>query len=91
VAEIGGRIAGFSAGDPRDGSIWALFVDPAQQGMGLGPALLDKACEDLKAQGHTILRLTTDPGTRAARLYERLGWTRGEVSADGEIEFVLNA
>jgi ribosomal protein S18 acetylase RimI-like enzyme len=89
LAEIGGSIAGFSAGDPRDGSIWALFVDPAQQGMGLGPALLAKACEDLTARGHTTLRLSTDPGTRAARLYERLGWTKGDVSADGEIAFVL--
>ena len=89
LAEIGGRIAGFSAGDPRDGSIWALFVDPTQQGIGLGPVLLDKACEDLKVSGHTTLRLSTDPGTRAARLYERLGWTRGDVSADGEIAFVL--
>ena len=89
LAEVEGRIAGFSAGDPRDGTIWALFVDPAQQGIGLGPALLDMACKDLKARGHTVLRLSTDPGTRAARLYERLGWIKGEVSADGEIAFVL--
>jgi GNAT superfamily N-acetyltransferase len=35
-----GVIKGFSAGDPRDGSIFALFVDPAFEGHGIGQALI---------------------------------------------------
>src|SRR5882762_3126406 len=36
VWKDGGLIQGMSAGDPRDGSIWALFVDPAHEGRGIG-------------------------------------------------------
>jgi GNAT superfamily N-acetyltransferase len=89
LAEVDGRVAGFSAGDPRDGTIWALFVDPAEEGMGLGAVLLGKACEDLSDEGHATLRLSTEPGTKAARLYGRLGWREAGLSADGEMQFVL--
>ena len=40
VWEDDGVIKGLSAGDPRDGSIWALFVDPAFEGRGIGQALI---------------------------------------------------
>lgn len=36
VWEGAAGIQGLSAGDPRDGSIWALFVDPAFEGVGVG-------------------------------------------------------
>ena len=39
-----GQIHGFSAGDPRDGTIFALFVDPDREGRGIGQALLALAC-----------------------------------------------
>lgn len=89
LAEADGRIAGFSAGDPRDGTIWALFVDPRFEGRGLGAILLQRVCDDLKADGHAVLRLSTDPGTRAARLYGRLGWDAQGLLPDGEMAFRL--
>jgi len=61
VAEIDGRVAGFSASDPRDATIWALFVDPDFEGRGLGSMLLAQACADLVADGHRRASLTTDP------------------------------
>jgi GNAT superfamily N-acetyltransferase len=87
VVEVDGRVAGFSASDARDGSIWALFVDPGSQGAGLGRLLLDKACLDLKADGHLTARLTTNPGTIADRLYRRLGWADCGIGPDGEVRF----
>ena len=42
---------GFSPGDPRDGSIWALFVDPADEGRGIGRALLALACDTVRVAG----------------------------------------
>lgn len=90
LAEIGGQVAGFAAGDPRDGSIWALFVDPEFEGQGLGAQLLGRVCDDLRADGHKLLRLGTDPGTKAARLYARLGWQVNGVLPDGELEFLLS-
>ena len=89
LGEIDGQVAGFAAGDPRDGTIWALFVDPAQEGAGLGRLLLARVCANLRADGHAVLRLTTDPGTRAARLYRRLGWQEQGLLRDGEMAFLL--
>jgi ribosomal protein S18 acetylase RimI-like enzyme len=83
-----GDISGFSAADPRNGYIWALFVDNAAAGRGIGRALLDRACETLKDAGFTRIWLTTDPGTRAERFYRRAGWQLiGE--QDNELLFEL--
>jgi ribosomal protein S18 acetylase RimI-like enzyme len=64
-----GQILGFSAGDPRDGSIWALFVDPANEGRGIGRALLALACDTVRFAGFDTATLNTEPGTRAERFY----------------------
>lgn len=82
-----GRIAGFSAGDPRDGTIWALFVDPSCEGRGLGARLLEMACADLVAAGFTSATLFTDPGTKAARLYRKLRWREEGMTEEGEMKF----
>jgi GNAT superfamily N-acetyltransferase len=82
-----GAILGFSAGDPRDGSIWALFVDPAWEGQGIGTALLDLACASLSAAGHRRAELSTEGGTRAAAFYRRRGWTEDGVDPQGQLRF----
>jgi ribosomal protein S18 acetylase RimI-like enzyme len=89
VGEVHGTVAGFSAGDERDGTIWALFVDAAYQGAGIGPMLLSKACLDLKNDGYKKVRLTTQAGTRAERLYRKLGWIDVGISDGGEMRFEL--
>jgi ribosomal protein S18 acetylase RimI-like enzyme len=87
------RVLGFSAGDTRDGSIWALFVDPEHEGQGIGRALFAKACEVVRAAGHTHLRLRTSSGTRAAKFYQALGWQVKKTLPSGEVqfEFVVSA
>src|SRR5215813_11495386 len=60
-------VVGFSAGDPRDGTVWALFVAPGHEGKGVGRALLQAACNSLREAGHSVARLSTDSGTRAER------------------------
>jgi GNAT superfamily N-acetyltransferase len=87
VWEEDGAIQGFSAADPRDGSIFALFVHPLYEGRGIGRALLPLACEILRASGHATARLKTDPGTRAERFYRMDGWTEVGRQADGQIIF----
>jgi len=81
VWEDAGQVVGFSAADPRDGSIWALFVDPAHERRGIGRALFERACAVLWQAGYTRLWLTTDRGTRAETFYRAAGWkvtaTRG--------------
>jgi GNAT superfamily N-acetyltransferase len=82
-----GMIQGFSAGDPRNGEIFALFVDPAHEGRGIGRALIAMACAALRAAGHGAATLSTQPGTRAERFYRANGWTPAGTNRKGELVF----
>jgi ribosomal protein S18 acetylase RimI-like enzyme len=88
VWEEHAHIRGFSAADPRTGNIWALFVDNAQQGRGIGRALLDQACSLLKEAGFDRIWLTTAPGTRAERVYREAGW-QAVGKKDNEVLFEM--
>lgn len=87
VFDEGGVIRGFSSADPRDGSIFALFMDQASEGRGIARLLLDAACRHLAAAGHARAWLSTDPGTRAERFYRLQGWVDTGRTDDGEIRF----
>jgi GNAT superfamily N-acetyltransferase len=87
VWEEEGAIQGFSAADPRDGTIFALFVHPSHEGRGIGRALLPMACQILRDGGHVIATLTTEAGTRAERFYRLDGWTEIGREDDGQIVF----
>jgi GNAT superfamily N-acetyltransferase len=87
VWEDDGDLRGFSAGDPRDGSVWALFVHPIWEGRGIGTALLARACASLFAAGHLTATLHTEPFTRAADFYRHRGWTEGGLNSAGEVLF----
>jgi GNAT superfamily N-acetyltransferase len=80
-------IRGLCAGDPRDGSIWGLFVDPDFEGRGIGQVLIAAACATLHQGGHRSVTLSTDAGTRAERFYLRNGWTPQGRNPRGEIIF----
>lgn len=86
--EENGSVLGFASADTRDGSIWALFVDPVAEGSGIGRALLLLALDDLRAKGWKQTRLTTQIGSRADRFYRRDGWRDGGVSQSGERIFL---
>jgi GNAT superfamily N-acetyltransferase len=68
------RIVGFSAADPRNGNIFALFVEEAYEGRGIGRALFERACEVLIDARCPRMWLTTWPGTRAEGFYRKAGW-----------------
>ncbi|MBV8193397.1 MAG: GNAT family N-acetyltransferase [Alphaproteobacteria bacterium] len=87
VWEEDGAVQGFAVADVRDGTIFGLFVHPDYEGRGIARALLPLACEDLRVAGHSVARLTTDPGTRADRFYRRNGWTDTGRREKGEIVF----
>ena len=87
VWEEDGQIQGFSVGDPRDGTIWALFVDPSHERRGIGRALFEVACDTLRRAGHRTAMLTTDPGTRAERFYRAAGWKVVGNNTKGDLIF----
>ena len=82
-----GRVQGFSAGDPSNGTIWALFVDPAFEGRGIGRTLLALACATVRSAGYETVWLNTDAGTRAERFYRINGWVSVGQSSKGELIF----
>jgi ribosomal protein S18 acetylase RimI-like enzyme len=86
VSEAGGKIVGFSASDPRNGSIFALFVEEDYEGRGIGQALFERACGVLVEARSPRMWLTTWPGTRAEQFYRRAGW-RVVGTDDGNLVF----
>lgn len=80
------RIAGFATtlpcqnGAARWGELRALYIDPQFQGRGAGTALLRAAEQHLARAGfsHAVLWVLTG-NNRAARFYERCGWTADNV------------
>lgn len=85
-------LAGFAIGNPETGNIWALFVDPAFEARGVGRRLHDEMVAWLWLRGLRRLWLTTEPGTRAQRFYERAGWRNCGLTPRGnELRFELEA
>ncbi|WP_206074113.1 GNAT family N-acetyltransferase [Pseudoalteromonas rubra] len=89
VCELNGQIVGFSSAASEDGSIWALFILPEYEGVGMGKALLDLACDWLFSNGHKLLSLDTEANTRADGFYHVQGWLRGEVDQQGDVSYTL--
>ena len=90
VWEEDGAVQGFAVADPRDGTIFGLFIHPSYEGRGIARALLPLACNDLRQAGFTAATLTTGAGTRAERFYRADGWIEIGRQDDGEIIFRKN-
>ena len=89
VWEDEGGVRGFASGHPSaSAEVWALFVDPAFEGRGAGSALLAQITDVLWTLGHRELRLSTQPGSRAERVYRAAGWTAVGHAPNGDLKFV---
>ena len=88
IAQVDGVTVAFSYANRLDGSIWALFVDPAHEGKGLAKALLGLVTAWLFEQGFAEITLDTGAGTRADLFYARQGWTRGDAGA-ADVRYTL--
>ena len=89
VCEIGGVVAGFACPDKDDASIWALFVSPEREGLGIGKSLLALAVDYLFFLGHDAITLSTGADTRADVFYASQGWERGKMKNDVEVRYTL--
>jgi GNAT superfamily N-acetyltransferase len=90
VAVDGESVLGFACGRLAQADIWALFLDAGAEGRGIGNALMDVVELWMFARGLARIELTTEPGTRAERLYRRRGWTLIGTTKGGELHFVLS-
>jgi GNAT superfamily N-acetyltransferase len=90
VAEIDGVVVGFSYAEKADSSIWALFVLPEYEGLGVGKGLLKLAVAWLFSLGNDAVNLGTAADTRADRFYTAQGWTRLEMRNAVEVGYRLS-
>jgi len=89
VCEINNQVVGFSIISVNDKNVWALFVDPAFEGKGIGKRLHDKMMDWYFDQtGHTVW-LGTAPDTRAASFYRKAGWKENGLHGKNEIKFEM--
>jgi len=89
VVEMDGHVIAFAVGNAATGNVWALFVHPEYEGQGHGRALHDTMIDWLWTQGVERAWLTTEPGTRAQRFYERAGWQTAATAPHGEVRYEL--
>ena len=89
VVEVDGELVAFAIGDAQRNNLWALFVDPAAQGMGHGSRLHDTTVEWLWAQGLRTLWLNTGAQSRARGFYERRGWLYAGPCGQDEVRLAL--
>lgn len=66
------------------GHIWALFVDPAHEGRGIGQRLHAAMTDWLWDSGLQQARLSTEAGTRAQAFYLAQGWIDTGPNAAGD-------
>ncbi len=70
------RVRAAHDGEAGLGEIWAIYVDPAAQGRGVGRALMAAAVRGLAVRGFGEAVLWVFEANVAARaFYEHLGWT----------------
>lgn len=74
VALVGDQVVGFGIANGSNRNLWALFVDPAFEGRGIGRRLHDLLLDWLFGMGSAPAWLTTEPGSRAERFYRVAGW-----------------
>jgi GNAT superfamily N-acetyltransferase len=93
VAEQSAQVTAFAALDRAKASVWALFVEPQMEGLGIGSALLAKLLASAASDGLTRLTLTTGEETRAEHFYLRKGWRSLGESDRGEslLDYTLTA
>ena len=84
IAEVDGQPAAFAMVDLAECEVFAMFVLPTHERLGLGRKLMAVA-EAVLFEHHTTLFLITDgrDHIRANGFYQRLGWSKvGQVECD---------
>ncbi|HEY2349801.1 MAG TPA: GNAT family N-acetyltransferase [Puia sp.] len=91
VCEREGKIIGFAICDLVDNNIWALFVDPLYEKMGVGTRLHDLMLDWYFSKGKKKVWLGTSPNTRAISFYKKAGWIETGIHGKGEIKFEMQS
>lgn len=89
VCETNDRIVGFAFADLSEHNIWALFVLPQFEKLGIGRLLHDTMLDWYFGQTKTTVWLSTSPNTRAEKFYDKAGWTKAGSYGNNEVKFEM--
>ena len=91
VCEVDKKVVGFSIVDLVDNNVWALFVHPDFEAMGIGKKLHRIMMDWYFNQTNAAIWLSTGPGTRAEQFYRKAGWAEVGTHGKGEVKFEMAA
>ncbi|MBL7744021.1 MAG: GNAT family N-acetyltransferase [Chitinophagaceae bacterium] len=91
VCEVNDVIVAFAIVSVTDNNVWALFVQPGFDKMGIGKRLHDDMMDWYFSQTEKTIWLSTSPGTRAETFYRKAGWKETGLYGKGEIKFEMHA
>jgi GNAT superfamily N-acetyltransferase len=76
--------------DERTGEVYAIYLEPARVGSGLGRALFAHAVDDLRERGYRTATLwVLESNERARRFYEVAGWKTDGTTASERFDEAL--
>ncbi len=90
VCELDKKIIGFAIVDLIENNVWALFVHPDFEAMGIGKKLHQMMMEWYFVHTKEKIWLGTDPNSRAYEFYKLQGWKEVGVHGKGEIKFEMD-
>lgn len=90
VCEMNNLLVGFAIADLRENNIWALFILPEYEKMGIGKKLHDTLLKWYFSQTDKTVWLSTSPNTRAEKFYRNAGWKEVGVYGKNEIKFEMS-
>ncbi|MDP3314306.1 GNAT family N-acetyltransferase [Lutibacter sp.] len=89
VCEIDNKIVGFSIVGLIQRNVWALFVLPKFEGVGIGLKLHDIMLNWYFSQTNEKIWLGTEQKTKAETFYKNRGWIQVGMHGDDEIKFEM--
>jgi GNAT superfamily N-acetyltransferase len=89
LCELNNEINGFAIVDHIRKNVWALFVDPSFERLGIGKSLHRLMLDWYFVNYQEALWLSTAAGTRAERFYHKAGWKESGM-INGEVKFEID-
>ena len=90
VCERDKTIVGFAMVDLIENNVWALFVHPDFEAMGIGKKLHQVMIDWYFVHTKEKIWLGTAPHSRAEKFYRMQGWKEVGVHGKGEIKFEMS-
>ena len=91
VIEVDNVIIGFAIVDLLENNVWALFIQPSFERMGIGKMLHDEMINWYFKKTDKAIWLSTTANTRAEYFYRIAGWEQIGILPNGELKFEMKA